>query len=420
MKDFSSSQLCVCMHIRGVARLDPRVTRASKTLLEAGFRLYVVDIESDPAAPIEESIYGVHMRHMLKPHWLLPTRFPMRLFRSLEKFCYSVLYLLQAPADIYHAHNDSALLPCFIAALLRKKPLIFEAHEMPLYALEHVNRLITTVITLVFRKVIQRCAAVIVVSPPIVREVQQRYDISNVALVRNIPPYRRVARSNRLRMHLGLDATTRIVLYQGNIQRDRCLDKLVQATKFLRRDIVVVLMGKGVGTTPEELIKLAQNHEQLKILPPVPQNELLEWTASADIGVILSSPDYSMNTRVFLPNKLFEYMMAGLPVLSSQLPAVEEIVYSYDVGGTFASLEPVTIASTIEAMLVDPCRLAHMSANALHASAQEFSWRKEKFHLLYLYHQVLQQHFSHRNHLTPLLEGATTRQEAQRAYSLHL
>jgi len=385
MKNFRLHQreLSVCMHIRGVARLDPRVTRSANALLEAGFQLYVVDVESEYTRPREETIQGMHVRHIRKPQWLFPTRFPMRLLRSLEKFCYSLCYLLQTPADIYHAHNDNALLACFIVALLRRKPLIFEAHEMPLYVLEHAHRLVATVITIIFKAIVQRCAGIIVVSPPIVQEVQKHYSISNIALVRNIPPYRSVTKSNHLRAYLGLSATTRIVLYQGNIQPDRCLDKLVQATKFLSTDIVVVLMGKSVGTTATELTTLARQEgriKQLKILPPVPPDELLEWTASADIGMIMSSPDYSMNTRVFLPNKLFEYMMAGLPVLTSPLIAVEEILHTYDVGRVLVSLEPT-----------DRCTLASMSKNALRASAQEFCWQKEKLQLIRLYYQILLQ-----------------------------
>ncbi len=410
---------------RAPPRLDPRVTRSANALLEAGFHLCVVDIESDDTRPMEENIYGMHVKHILKPQWLRPTRFPMRLWRSFAKFCYSVFYLLRTPADIYHAHNDNTLLPCFIAALLRGKPLIFEAHEMPLYVLEHVNHLIVTVITYIFRTILQRCAGVIVVSPPIVQEVQQRYRISNIALVRNIPPYRRVAKNNRLRTHLGLSATTRIILYQGNIQRDRCLDTLVRATKFLHEDIVVVLIGKNVGTTSTELTKLAEQEghtTQLRILPPVPQHELLEWTASADIGMIMSSPDYSINTRVFLPNKLFEYMMAGLPVLSSPLTAVEEVLYNHDVGCVLPSLEPEAIAVSIETMLADRSRLTCMSENALHASSQEFCWRKEKLHLLRLYYGVLLQHFVSRENLTVFqrLDAGLAMKREKHAHSVHL
>lgn len=427
MKNSRKSQqiVSICMHIRGVARLDPRVTRSANALREAGFQLTIIDIENDHTRRRAENIRGVHTKHMLKPEWLLPTRFPMRLFQSLAKFCYSIFYLLRTPADIYHAHNDNTLLPCFIVALLRRKPLIFEAHEMPLYVLEHIHPLLATAITGIFKAMIQRCAGVIVVSPPIVQEVQKHYNVSNIALVRNIPPYRRVTNNHRLRTYLGLSTTTRIVLYQGNIQPDRCLDTLVRATKFLSRDIVVVLMGKDVGTTSAKLINLAiqEGHiAQLKILPPVSQDELLEWTASADIGVIMSSPGYSKNTRVFLPNKLFEYMMAGLPVLSSPLSAVEEILRTYDVGRVLDSLEPADVARTIETMLADRNHLASMSENALRASAQEFCWKREKLHLLRLYHQVLLHHLANRETVPVFqqLEAMLAREEVHDAYSLYL
>src|SRR5262249_891410 len=131
---------------------------------------------------------------------------------------------------------------------------------------------------------------------------------------------------------------------------------------------------------------------QLKIIPPVPRDELLEWTTSADIGIIISSPDYSINTRVFLPNKLFEYIMAGLPILTSPLTAVNAILLTYDVGHILTSLEPADIAVKIHAMLDDKRGLERMRKNALQASKQELCWEIEKKSLLQLYYQILSKH----------------------------
>lgn len=129
--------------------------------------------------------------------------------------------------------------------------------------------------------------------------------------------------------------------------------------------------------------------ERVKILPPVPYEELLDWTVSADIGLVVYSPDYSLSTRWCLPNKLFEYLMVGLPVLSSELDAVVEVIKTYEVGQVVSSLAPVDIARTINTMLADPVALAAMSRNALNAVQQEFHWGKERQKLLQLYHNVL-------------------------------
>jgi glycosyltransferase involved in cell wall biosynthesis len=381
------------MHIRGVARLDPRVRRAASALNEAGFSVSVVDIESERARSLEEDINGIHLKHILKPDWLNTKRFPWRLIRSVQKIIIGTFMLIRTPADIYHAHNDNALPACYIAAKLRCKPLVYEAHEMPLYPLEDTSHSwARMLITQLFIGMVRRCAGVITVSGPIIEELYNRYQITGISLIRNIPPYQVVPRSNRLRQYLGLSPEVRIALYQGNLQPGRGLAALVRAAVFLELNTVIVMMGKGVGSTPAELEALAVREgvtDRIKIMPPVPQEELLDWTASADIGLIASAPDYSLNIRMLLPNKLFEYLMAGLPVLSSPLEATARVVKTYDVGRVLYSLEPADIGAEINAMLTDRTKLERWRHNALEAAQHEFCWEKESLQLIHLYHTIL-------------------------------
>ena len=387
----------VCMHVRGVARTDGRVMREATTLEKAGFAVSIVDIENDATRPVEEIISDIHLKHILRPDWLIPTHFkPLKLIKTVKKFICTTFCLMQASVDIYHAHDVNALLPCYVAAQLRHKLLIFDAHEMPLYELEGTRqRWIRAFKTRLFVKMLQRCAGVITVSPPIIEEMYNRFHISDVSLIRNIPLYIVVQKNDRLRQYLGLSSNVRIVLYPGNLQSDRSLDKLVHAAKFLERNIVIVLMGRNIGSTLVELETLATNEavtDRLKIIPPVPSEELIDWTASADIGIIVSSPDYSLNVRMFLPNKLFEYIMAGLPVLSSPLTAITEVIKTYDVGRVLSSLEPKDIATEINAMLKDYAGLQRMRCSALVAAQNELCWGKESQQLLRLYQNIFQKH----------------------------
>jgi glycosyltransferase involved in cell wall biosynthesis len=247
-------------------------------------------------------------------------------------------------------------------------------------------------ITHLFAGIVRRCAGVITVSPLIIREMYSRYHVTEVSLIRNILAYRVVPRSDRLRQYLDLSSNVRIVLYQGNLQPNRTLDKLVRAARFLERDIVIVLMGRSVVSTQAELEALVAKEgvaERVKIIPPVAYEELLDWTSSADIGAIAYAPDHSINARVELPNKLFEYLMAGLPVIASQLPAVAEIIETYDVGRVLSSVEPAAIGAEINAMLADRVRLERMQRNALEASLHDLNWEKEGQQLLRLYHNIL-------------------------------
>jgi len=168
---------------------------------------------------------------------------------------------------------------------------------------------------------------------------------------------------------------------------------LIRSAAFLEHDIVIVLMGRSIRDTQSQLEALIVSEgtaDRVKIIPPVPYKDLLDYTASADLGLIFYSPDYSLNVRMCLPNKIFEYMMAGIPVLSSDLDAVAEVIKGYDAGQVVSSLAPADIGAAISEVLADRPALERMSRNALEASRQDLSWEKESRRLTQLYQDVLQ------------------------------
>jgi len=387
----------VCMHVRGVARTDGRVMREATALVAAGFDVSIVDIETDMWRTKNENVDGVHLKHIMKPTWLKAAGSKTaRVLRTLQKLVTTTARLCRVPASIYHAHDINALLPCFIAATLRRKRLVFDAHEMPLYQFVGLNRKILNKLIVRFSVYMMRSAAgIITVSPPIIEEMAKRYAISDITLVRNILPYQTVPASDRLRQQLKLGPEVRIVLYQGNLQPGRGLETLVKTAKFLGKDIVIVFLGKECGTTLAELhLLIAQEGvaDRIKILSPVPYEELLSWTASADIGAITYSPDFSINAYVQLPNKLFEYLMVGLPILASPLPAIADILTTHTVGRVLSSLEPSNIAFEINAMLADTVHLAQMKRNALAVARQDLCWEKERQQIINLYHRLEKTH----------------------------
>jgi len=387
------------MHVLGKARTDVRAMRAATTLVEAGYPVSIVDIEGESeCTQSTENMNGVSVKHITVPDSFIATRFKKWvLVRAARMFIRSTLRLIQTPADMYHALDLPALPACFIAARLRRKPLIFEAYELPLSTLplselSITRRLLQALLAPLLAYIVPRCAGVITVSPPIVQEMCKRYHLSNVVLIRNIPEYKNVQKSDRLRQCIGVSSQTRIALYQGNLQPDRGVDILIRAAAFLEENIVIVIMGKDmVGTRAqlEALITSEGAAERVKIIPPVPYEVLLDWTVSADIGLSVYGSDYSLNVQMMLPNKFFEYLMAGLPVLTSRVAAVVEIVNNYDVGQIIESIAPADIGAAINAMLADHDALHRMHLNALHAAQENFCWEKERFQLISLYHNIL-------------------------------
>jgi O-antigen/teichoic acid export membrane protein/glycosyltransferase involved in cell wall biosynthesis len=382
----------VCMHVRGTVRTDERVMREAIALKDAQFAVTILDIEEEVTCVTEEEIRGIQVKHIIKPGWLKPVVFrPLRLLLSMKKLAYTTVKLIQTPADIYHAHDDNALAACYIAAIWHRTPLILDAHEFPLNNITH-KRWLHMVVTHLFILMVRRCSEIITVSPAIAQEICSLYHVSNVSLVRNIACYQHPRQSNRLRHFLKLTSDVQIALYQGNLQDNRNLDTLVRAGAFVAENIVIVLMGKGIGATQARLEALIISEgvgNQVKIIPPVPYAELLEWTSSADIGLITFAPNYSTSIRLCLPNKLFEYLIAGLPVLATPLDAVAEILQHYDVGQIVSSLSPADIGATIEGMLTESISLERMHHNALAAAQKELCWEQERFQLIQLYRNIM-------------------------------
>jgi glycosyltransferase involved in cell wall biosynthesis len=382
----------VCMHVLGSARNDVRVMRSATALLEAGFAVSIVDIEEKRNQPVKEEIHGIHVKHILMPGSFMATRFTKwALIRVGGIIIRGALCLLQTPSDVYHAHDLSGLPACYIAARLRHKRLIYDAHELPLAELNHrLFRRTRPLLDWLLAHCVSRCDGTITVSPPIVEEICNRYHAANVVLVRNIPPYQKVPESDRLRQFLGLSSEIRIALYQGILHAGRGLEGLIRAAAFLERNNVIIMMGNGKLEAELRALVISEGvADRVKILPPVPYKELLSWTASADMGLIVYPPDYSQNVQMCLPNKLFEFIMAGLPVLASQLVAVADIVRTYDVGQVVTSLAPRDIGEAINTMLSDRATQAHMRRNALETSQQVLCWEKEKRQLIHLYREIL-------------------------------
>jgi len=396
-KATAKTPIKVCMHILRDARNDVRSLRSGTTLLQEGYDVSIIDIEHDRSQPIKEEIRGIHIRHLVIPTWHSSRRSQFKFFiTSLRTFILSVIWLIQSRADIYHATELNALPACCIAAALRWKPLVYEAYELHIPYPEtsiafwrRCGKLIMRLLAII----LPRCAGVIATTPLYAEEMKKNFHLNEVTLVRNIPPYTIVEKKDLLRHHLGLGPEARIALYQGRLQRNRGIDKVIRAAAFLEPNNFIVIIGHGpdkvLQAQLKDLIVSEGVADRVIIIPPIPVYEdLLDWTASADLGLILYTPSYSLAVKLILPNKLFEYIMAGVPVLATQLDAVEEVIERYNVGRIVQSIEPRDIGAAINSILADSDTLASMSRNAFEAAKCDLHWEKEGVQVVRLYKSI--------------------------------
>lgn len=291
-------------------------------------------------------------------------------------------------ARVYHA-SDLYVLPAMASAARKRAGcIIYDSRELYPYVVSTVGRpWVRAFWRSVERRHIRRVDGVISVSDGIADKLVQLYGIPRPTVVHNVPDRPPVRSSNRLRNMLGLDANVTIILHQGQMRPHRGCELVVD----VMRDVpgaVLVFLGDGPLRNDLERRAKAQNIAHcVFFLDAVPPDELLAHTASADIGVSLLE-DVSLNHHLALPNKLFEYLAANVPVVASDLPEIRKIVLTYDVGLVADVSNRADLLAALRQATFDRILREHWRRN-IPAVFETFNWRSASQRLLHLYDDVL-------------------------------
>ncbi|HUI10188.1 MAG TPA: glycosyltransferase [Bacteroidota bacterium] len=266
-------------------------------------------------------------------------------------------YIIAAdiPASVYVAHDLPQVPVAAMAAALHGARLVYDSHE--LYPEQSFVLKDRPLLEALERHVAPLADSVIVVNESMRSEFAARYGVASEVIL-NCPSIDATAfpvpRTDRLRESLRLPRDTRILLYQGNIvARIRNLENIIEAMGLLSsRDVALVLMGPDNGGG-NELVALARERgllgRSVYFHPPVKQDELLSYTASADVGLIpYTAVDW--NTKFCTPNKLYEFIVAELPILANALPELTRFVSGQGIGLNLPMESATEVARAIDAM----------------------------------------------------------------------
>jgi len=292
--------------------------------------------------------------------------------------------------DIVHA-NDLDMLPLGWAIARRYGArLLYDAHELWTDANRGVSGLVVKGAFYLERFLARRADAVVAVSDFRATAMAELLDIPKPHVVMNTPYYQALADLEpppSLHAELGLPAGTRIVLYQGRYADSRGMEEAILSAKYLPHDVVFVF--RGYGASEANMRKLVSDENLSKrvfFVPPVSVTEVVRYAIGADIGLIQYKP-VNRNNLYAAPNKLFEYMMAGVPMVAADLPYVRQIVLGEQIGLLFDPFDPVSIAKAINDMLGSPEDLAAMRERSL-AAAPRYSWEIEYQKLEAIYREL--------------------------------
>ena len=194
--------------------------------------------------------------------------------------------------------------------------------------------------------------------------------------------------NQQLRCALSIPTDKKLLIYVGGITFNRGLEELIISLDSLP-DCYLVCMGYGTEPFKQRLLDLASDtgvKDRFFFFGPVPTNEVVCFAAGADLGVAPIA-NACMSYYYCSPNKLFEYMNAGLPVIASNFPELEKVVLGHEIGLTFDPADPDDIARAARKILDNPALAARMRQNALNASGH-YNWGNEARKLIGIYERL--------------------------------
>lgn len=307
---------------------DSRITKEANSLKNIGLEVTIIG-HGDLGLKKEESINGINIKRF---SYLDRTKTISKL-RKLKIYFDFLQKSIRFSKGMDYLHcNDLMTLPIgyFVKKFLNKNAIvIYDAHEFETER-NGLSSKQKKIVYFIESFLIKSADRVITVSESIAIEYARIYGIKQPFIILNTPPFQELSSQNLFRNKFAISQSQTIFLYQGSLHKGRGIEFLIETfNEISDSSKVIVFMGFGdlVGFIKEKSETSSNIYFQEAVLP----SELLDYTSSADFGISLIE-DTCLSYRYCLPNKMFEYLMADIPVLVSNLPEMRAIVENHNVG----------------------------------------------------------------------------------------
>ena len=310
-------------------------------------------------------------------------------------------FLLRENFDVYHLHDLKLFFPAYLTYLIKRKPLIYDAHELHIRKREKQTvrnkilnrydefkeRILIKVSTFILQASDLRAvffADYYKTEKPIVIENHDNLQLINY----NLPNIRDI---------LKLKKNDIILIYTGNISigGNQSIDNVIKSLIYLPENVYFCIMGRGNQNSIGELENIARElkvQNRFKVIPPVVSENVVSTIQSADIGVI---PIYAncLNSEYSALNKLSQSLMAGLAIIGSYYSNLKDVVLNNDigkVGSLFAPQDPESIAkATLEVINGD---MEYLKQNARRLAEIKLNWEYEEKKLVNIYNKIFNEY----------------------------
>lgn len=369
----------VALSVSNDLSTDQRVQRSISVLLEQGYEVEFIGRKLPSSKAFKPSYPTKRFKLIFRKGFLFYAQLNIWLFFYL---------LFKKPFAIYWSNDLDTLLPNYLVARLYRKPLIYDAHEYFCGVPEIQNRPIVKLVWQSLEKwLFPKLNYTLTVNDSIAELYAREYGIRPLVL-RNIGSSF-IPVEPRNRQDLGLPEDAFLVINQGaGINIDRGMEEFLDAMPLLSDDIHLLIVGKGdvLPVLKSKVHSSSNLSKRVHFVEPQPYAKLLEYTMAADLGISLDK-DTNVNYRFSLPNKIFDYIKSGIPILCSNLIEVRRIVVENNLGLS-TTHEAIDIKNKVEAIRSQG---KEHYQNALLQAAKKYNWEEEKKVLIKLLSRIEKQ-----------------------------
>ena len=350
---------------------DNRVNKTCMTLIECGYDVVLVGRKLSNSLPI--------------PNWTFKTIRLKMIFKKGPAFYFFFNFRLFFvglinKTDLFYANDLDTLAPMFLLSKLKKKPLIYDSHELFCEVPElKASRIKKSIWQKLEGYIIPKLKTCITVNDSIAKIYEAKYNVP-FYIIRNISDFDQ-SFIPKSRVQLSLPEDKKIILLQGaGINVDRGAEELIDAMEFVQNAVLYIIGSGDVWDNLKQKVLFNKNiQNKVVLINKLPKSELINYTFNADIGLSIDK-NTNLNYLYSLPNKIFDYIQAEIPILASRLPEIENVILQYKIGDFIDDHNPKTIANKLNEMLYSQQLSSYKKYLAI--AKKEITWKSEKEKLL--------------------------------------
>jgi glycosyltransferase involved in cell wall biosynthesis len=339
---------------------DQRVDKVCSTLLNDGYTVLLIGRKLKNSVPINRNYKTKRIQLLFNQGFLFYAEYNLRLF----------FILFFSKKDILLSNDLDSLAANYLVSVFQNKKLVYDSHELFSEIPELVHRpFVKKFWTSLEQLLLPKLKNTYTVCKSIADYYNERY-ATNFKVVRNLPTLKKIE-THKLPFST---EGKKIIIYQGALNIGRGLELMIDAMAYLDNYILLIAGSGDIITDLQLRSKNKSVENKVHFLGKLLPSELQKITPLAGIGLSLEE-DLGLNYRYALPNKIFDYIQAEIPILVSDLPEMKQIVIKYKVGEIIKSRTPEALSTQINTMLKNDYSESILKAK------QALTWEHEKITL---------------------------------------